>query len=76
LRLTAGGHGIYFNPLIEEVKGTTVIAKKTEENKHTLLCDGVNFVGKCDNHNCRIYNKKQYFKKGFGYFSVNKEVFE
>ena len=36
---------------------------------------GVNLVGKCDNSNCRIHNEVQYFQKGFGTFSVNKEVY-
>ena len=32
-------------------------------------------MGKCDNSNCRIKSEQQYFRKGFGAISVNKEVF-
>ena len=74
LRLRGGG-GIQFNSLTNEVTGDTVIAEETELNKHTFVSKGVNFVGRCDNNECRIYNEKQFFKKGFGTFLVNKEVF-
>ena len=70
-----GGGGIQFNSLTQEVAGTTEISEETELNKHTFVTNGVNFVGQCDNPNCRIQHEKQYFKKGFGSFLVNKEVF-
>ena len=68
LRLRGGGGGIQFNSLTQEVTGATRVAEETEETKHTFVSDGVNFVGKCDNHKCRIQNQTQYFKKGFGSF--------
>ena len=74
-RLRGGGCGIQFNSLTNEVTGDTVSAEETELNKHTFVSPGVNFVGRCDNNECRIYNEKQFFKKGFGTFLVNKEVF-
>ncbi len=48
----------------------------TELTKHKFISDGVNFVGRCSNLECRIQKKKQFFKKGFGSFFVNKEVFD
>ena len=67
LRLRGGG-GIQFNSLTQEVTGATYNLEETEENKHTFVSHGVNFVGKCDNHKCRIQNETQYFKKGLGTF--------
>ena len=68
-----GGGGIQFNSLTQEMTGTICKNEKTEENKHTFFVHGVNFVGKCDNHKCRIQNETQYFQKGLGSFLVNKE---
>ena len=57
LRLRGGG-GIQFNSLTNEVTGNTVSAEETELNKHTFVSPGINFVGQCDNHECRIFNEK------------------
>jgi len=61
------GAGIKFDSLKNEVTGKTQAAEETDE-EHTLFTPGVNLVGKCDNSNCCIRRKTQYFRKGFGTF--------
>jgi hypothetical protein len=59
--------GIKFDSLKNQITGKARAAKETDE-EHTLFTPGVNLVGKCDNSNCCIRRKTQYFRKGFGTF--------
>ncbi len=77
MRLRGGGFlPVQFNSLTSEISGEINYVVETELNKHELNGIGINFIASCYNQTCRIKNKTQFIRKGFGTFIMNKEVHE
>ncbi len=54
--MLGGGTSIHFNSLSSEVVNKPKFVKEsTVKNKHELIAEGLNLIGKCSNQACRIY---------------------